>query len=92
MPKSVPKQSVLGKVDASDGVQPPPDRTINAILDRVIEHIDLTGLEQKLVEQLSVKLGSNIRIEQLADAILGRRTEELSDRLMEKIIDRMTGN
>ena len=102
MPRGIPRCRLEGfsaecvKGDGGSGKAGPsltagPDNAIDSILDKVVDRIDLTGLEQKLVDQLSVKLGSTIRVDQLADTILGHRAEELSERLIERVLAKMMG-
>ena len=96
MPKAVSKKSdqltISTGGSSSDDAGDSSEKLIDGLIDKVIERIDMAGLEQTLVEQLSVKLGGTIRVENLADTILGRRTEELSEKLTERLLSKMLGS
>ena len=90
--KQATKETTVVTINADTGeiVQPPPpaaDALANAVLDRVLQRIDLDGLLQKVLDEAATRLAKSIHVENLIESVVGQHERQLSDRLAERILE-----
>ena len=76
-----------------DGESPPSrsaahSALVDAILDRVVEQLDLPGLAEKIIDDVATKLASRVTVESLTHAVMHPGEEEaLAQKLLERALE-----
>ena len=63
----------------------------NAVLQALTKKLDLDGLAQTLVEQVTARLVESITLADLAEAIAEQHRDEIKTRLARAVLDRVRG-
>ena len=92
--KQATKETTVVTIQADTGeiVQPPAplaDALANAVLDRVLQRIDLDGLLQKVLDEAATRLAKGIHIESLIESVVGQHEQELTERLAGRVLERI---
>ena len=73
-----------------EGVGPrPPGAFIDAVLDRVIDSLNLEGLRVALAERVAAKVMSSVREDDLVEALAARVETALSEHICARVADRI---
>ena len=72
---------VPNRADTGEVIQPPPpaDALANAVLDRVLQRIDIDGLLQKVLDEAATRLAKSIHIESLIESVVGQQEQQLTE-------------
>jgi hypothetical protein len=83
---SAETSAAIARVD-SQLEQPIPSALADAVLDRVLQCIDLNGLQQKVLDDAATRLAQTVRVDKLTERIVAQQEQELSERLFERVLE-----
>ena len=72
---------------------PPPvtealaDALTNAVLDRVIQQVNLDSLREKVLDEAATRLARNVHIDRLIEHVVGQSEQRLTDRLSQRVLE-----
>ena len=59
------------------------------IFGKVLGQLDLPGLAQKVAEDAATRLAAQVRVETLVEAVVREEEQNLSTKLVERLLDRL---
>ena len=75
------------KAALAEPIPPITDALTNAVLDRVIQRVNLDGLREKVLDEAAARLAQNVHVDSLIKYIVGQSEQHLADRLSERVLE-----
>ena len=78
----VPSKTALAEI-----IPPISDALTNAVLERVIQRVNLDGLRDKVLDEAAARLAQSVHVDTLIQHIVGQSEQHLADRLSERVLE-----
>jgi len=78
----VPSKAALAEI-----IPPINDALTNAVLERVIQRVNLDGLRDKVLDEAAARLAQSVHVDTLIQHIVGQSEQHLADRLSERVLE-----
>ena len=78
---------VPSKAALAETIPPINDALTNAVLERVIQRVNLDGLRDKVLDEAAARLAQHVHVDTLIQHIVGQSEQHLADRLSERVLE-----